>query len=461
MNRRAFRSAFLLVPSALACAAVAFVTLASFESEADAQSRGGGRSDSAAPAARGRKGVTVFQPGKVLLHAAPLPDPKDTPNAAFLKGRVGRVRKNCGARQVAPDVWVRVDCQADTKGLAKAINHASEKKLKLYSRLGSARAKSVSKAGLFAGQQAPTPQAPKAPKAPNESTQGQGAGGALEGDGEVFPDTVDHRAMGLEGPVRNQAAVGSCTAFSLAATFDNAIRRSGKTDAVSSLHIWSHYGFPSIAIAGDANMLRNVTTEAALPYSAKSACALSSDSEDDCGGAYGVTPNTADKDATLQAALKKGETQGTFQLASVERLTTPVNVDEVVAVLASGMDLWVAFKINDWDVKNGEIPDWNDWGGGHAVTLAGYRTKPSGKQFLIHNSWSSRWGDGGYAWVSEAMVKKWMYHAYKVKLNGVEQVPTLTDEDCPGDEVVDAGTGKCAKMCASDVNPRPSNGKCL
>ena len=42
---------------------------------------------------------------------------------------------------------------------------------------------------------------------------------------EVLPDTVDHRADNYEGPIKNQGAVGSCTAFSLSTVMDNAILR--------------------------------------------------------------------------------------------------------------------------------------------------------------------------------------------------------------------------------------------
>ena len=39
-------------------------------------------------------------------------------------------------------------------------------------------------------------------------------------------------------------------------------------------------------------------------------------------------------------------------------------------------------------------------------------------QFLVHNNWGTSWGDGGYGWVSEAMVQKWMNFAYKVRIDG-------------------------------------------
>ena len=88
-----------------------------------------------------------------------------------------------------------------------------------------------------------------------------------------------------------------------------------------------------------------------------------------------------------------------------------------------------------------------------AVVMSGYRSTPSGKQFLIHNSWGESWGDKGYAWVSEAMVKKFMHHAYKVKLGGAQKPKELTDDDCGPDDLVDGVTGQCAPICPDDSRP--------
>jgi aminopeptidase C len=107
-------------------------------------------------------------------------------------------------------------------------------------------------------------------------------------------------------------------------------------------------------------------------------------------------------------------------------------------------------------MKNAVIPDWGEPQSGHAVVISGYRETPSGKQFLIHNSWGTSWGDGGYAWVSEKMVVKNLYYAYKVKItNGVPK-EDLTDDDCAPDELVDLSTGLCALICSDDS--RPNNG---
>jgi aminopeptidase C len=139
-------------------------------------------------------------------------------------------------------------------------------------------------------------------------------------------------------------------------------------------------------------------------------------------------------------------------------------MEELVGVLATGADIWAALLVDGYAWSNAKmgnavIPDWSDYSGGHAIVISGYRQTPSGKQFLIHNSWGESWGEKGYAWISEAMVNKWLEYAYKVKItNGVPK-SELTDDDCAPDELVDLGTGLCAVMCGTEANPvRPNNG---
>jgi hypothetical protein len=151
----------------------------------------------------------------------------------------------------------------------------------------------------------------------------------------------------------------------------------------------------------------------------------------------------------------------------------PANPNDVAAVLATGADMWVAFSldVDNWgyqalQTNNNVIPDWTTPEGGHAVVLAGYRGMPDGsKQFLIHNSWGTDWGDHGYAWVSDRMVRQFLKSAYKVKVQSVAppspqqpQALPLTDDDCDSDELVDGVTGQCSPECPD--GSRPMNGVC-
>jgi hypothetical protein len=147
---------------------------------------------------------------------------------------------------------------------------------------------------------------------------------------------------------------------------------------------------------------------------------------------------------------------------------------------------------------NGDtISDWtgDDIVGGHAILFAGYRHVSGKRQFLVHNSWGTSWGDNGFAYVSENMVNQFLEGAYKVVVtqkgapppppppphilpirpppmpHGPNPPPPppppqppppnpnqLTDDDCGENELVDSVTGQCAAMCPDDS--RPANGKC-
>ena len=90
---------------------------------------------------------------------------------------------------------------------------------------------------------------------------------------------VDHRAQGIEGPVKDQQLVGACTAFSLSSIMDNAIRRLNQTDVVSAMHIWSRYAVPTMPSAESRNENRPIALWADYPYDQRIACRM--EQEDD------------------------------------------------------------------------------------------------------------------------------------------------------------------------------------
>jgi len=51
-------------------------------------------------------------------------------------------------------------------------------------------------------------------------------------------------------------------------------------------------------------------------------------------------------------------------------------------------------------------------GGGHAIALVGYTTTG----FIVRNSWGTDWGDGGYAYASNAYAGKAFTEAYGVSV---------------------------------------------
>jgi len=285
-----------------------------------------------------------------------------------------------------------------------------------------------------------------------------------------LPLAVDHRIEGTEGPIKQQGAVGACTAFSLSTAMDHAIRRMGRGEVISPLHVWSKYAVPMMGVAGDEVVDQRVTLEAVWPYDPAKACKLTRVPYDSCGQAYGVSSGTGDFDPQLRAERAVADASGMFRVVAVERLQTrPANIQELSAVLAGGDDVWASFWLDPRAWKSGRmkdavIPDYEVTSDtGHAVVLAGYRTLPDGsKQFLIHNSWGTSWGDRGYGWISEAMVVRFLRAAYKVRIEGgggPGPIPAPSAGGCPGGQVHDSVLGVCAAMCPS--GSPPAAGVCL
>jgi hypothetical protein len=271
-----------------------------------------------------------------------------------------------------------------------------------------------------------------------------------------LPAGVDHRAEGSEGPVKDQGAVGVCTAVSLSSAMDNAVRRMGRQDVVSALHIWSKYGVPTMGQAGDNNVDKSVALEQTWQYDPVKACKLVRTPMDSCATAYGVSSGSENFDPALKSEHANADANGRYRLVALEQLhAKPADPGEIAGVLAAGDDLWISFSVNDqaWmsrSLTNSVIPDYEVTDDtGHAVVLACYRTLPNGtKQFLIHNSWSQRWGEGGYGWISEAMVTRHTRAVYRVRVSDGAGTPSQPGQPpassgCPAGQTKDPVFGMC------------------
>jgi hypothetical protein len=369
---------------------------------------------------------------------APPPPPPSAATLTRLRA-LSTTGRRCGPHEVAPGVWVSIDCERHTP-IAGAKIHASSRKASLFRR------------GLLRPDDAAHP-----PQA--GSDRGEAA----------LPTSVDHRADGLEGPIKFQDQVGACSGFSLSAAMDNAIRRLGKTYTTSAAHVWAHYGRPSWTPAAQANAQKGIASTEAWPFSGTEACRYQfydpSPASYPCGDYYGVKQGSARNDPVAQKKITDADATGSFKMVAFDAFADhPANVSDLMATLATGVDLWVALELDIDYWRNSAlgadyaIHDCVECRESHGVTLAGYRTTPRGRQFLIHNSWGTSWGDGGYAWVSENAVKNHMW-AYKVTMAEIG-APShdLTDDDCAEDELVDSVNGECGKICPDDS--RPAGGKC-
>lgn len=359
----------------------------------------------------------------------PLPPPVYRPvNVPALLALQGRVP--CAPREVAPGTWATFDC-APFQAISRAIQYVPFIRFNFL------------------------------PTGP-------------------LPASVDHRVEGGEGPIKDQGAVGSCTAVSLSSAMDNAVRRMGRQDVVSALHIWSNYGVGQMGRAGDANVDKSITLEQTWQYDPAKACKLVRSPMDTCTTAYGVASGSESFDPALKAEHTNADTNGRYKLAAIEQLRSkPADPNEIAAVLATGDDIWISFSVNDhaWkstSLQNGVIPDYDVTDDtGHAVVLAGYRTLSNGtKQFLIHNSWSTRWGDNGYGWISEAMVSRFTRAAYHVRVTDGSGNPTKpSSSGCPAGQTKDPVFGMCIPGLpgmappgqtppAQPNQPKPAQGSC-
>lgn len=286
-----------------------------------------------------------------------------------------------------------------------------------------------------------------------------------------LPPFVDHRMTGLEGPVKDQGAVGTCTAVSLSTAMDHGVRKLGRGDVVSALHIWSKYAVGVMGIAGDQTEGERIALEGTWPYSPVKACKLLREPFDSCGKAYGVTSASGDLDPSLRAERNAANSAGRYTVLAIEQLQSrPADLDEMSAVLAGGDAIWASFWVDSdaWTSRamlpGSVLPEYERRDDtGHAVVLAGYRTVGARKQFLIHNSWGPRWGEGGYAWISDSMVMKNLRAAYKVRVGegggGPGPSPTPGPSACPAGQAPDSVLGSCASLCAS--GSPPAAGVCL
>jgi hypothetical protein len=376
----------------------------------------------------------------------PAPSVKDPLNLQHLQSMAMRPPRCNIPRQVAPNVFVHFDCYPYSR-IGIAQKHATPQKLD-FMKMGNFKWNPLAAFGALGGG----------------NVHGVAPGAPVRANAQSYPDMVDHRLNGTEGPIKDQGDVGACTAFALSSVIDNSLRRAGQNVTTSPEHLWSHYGTPTMEGAASGNLNKPITTFDALPYSGKEACELMKDPSDDCGPSYNVRPDSASSDGTLQGKLRTADATTGHRAVQFEELNVdPVDIDEIVATLASGADLWTAFNVDSSAfvssrMVNFTIPDWYIPDGGHALPVSGYRKVNGSYQFLIHNSWGASWGDGGYAWVSQAMVQKWMHLAYKVRTDVDQVTPPKTDGDCPGDQVLDSVTNKCAGICPD--KSRPANGQC-
>jgi hypothetical protein len=281
------------------------------------------------------------------------------------------------------------------------------------------------------------------------------AGGAVA---HRLPEEVDHRHENTEGPVMSQGHTVACTAFSLAAAVDHALARYlGRPGDVSPMHAWARYHKPNMALADRFNLGHGLALRSDLPY--------------DEALARRWQNGTAVPDVRL---LSTADNESVADVDHITQLTRFPG--EIKSTLAGGQDVWITLKGAHYLGKLGGrpgaqvIPDYDfrrvarGEKLGHAVVLAGYRETRSGTFYLVHNSWGTEWGDGGYAYIHERTLVRNLSAAYVVEAHPhdtrhVAHAPAYHPwVRCEGDLVPDSATGQCVPRCG-DGSPR-YNGVC-
>jgi hypothetical protein len=244
----------------------------------------------------------------------------------------------------------------------------------------------------------------------------------------ALPAQVDHRAQGLTGPVKDQNPVGACAGFALSSVMDNAIRRKGRFDVVSPLHVFSNYTRQNDLGALEGKPL---TVEPVWPMDKVKACRIASPQHGGyCESEAGVVAGSGASDPLLLSEKARADSIGGFRVDAMEYMTAK-DIDQIALLLAEGEAVWVALAFNrqawDWDsVKSGYLPYYPPQDGlGHAVVLQGYRMGPTGREFLFQNSWGPKWGLGGYLWIPDSMLRTHLLHAYRIRMSESAGAPSV------------------------------------
>jgi hypothetical protein len=271
-----------------------------------------------------------------------------------------------------------------------------------------------------------------------------------------LPATVDHRLDGFEGRTLSQGHTFACTAFALTTQIDHALGLwTGKPGDVSVMQVWARYH-----VGGDAprsNLGQAVVEDVEWPFDqARAQAWMKCKRGDD-------TCLSEDERRKLEELDKKG----IAVLEEVETLPQDDALFDVMeAKLAAGRDIGTGGKLPKQfkpvgDAGSRYIPDSADMsGGGHAFSLVGYTHVGGERYFLLKNSWGSRWGDGGYAWIHEHTLGKFAHEGVVVVVDPVSDTGLRRRKRkrgsvaaCAAEKAPDSVDGVCAPVCG-DGGPR-------
>jgi hypothetical protein len=274
-----------------------------------------------------------------------------------------------------------------------------------------------------------------------------------------LPAVVDHRKDGTEGPILDQGKTSACTSFSLVTAANHAAARFlGHPGNLSPMHAWARYHTPKMSLADNDNVGKGLADLTDFAFDPKLA-------------------NEWQHGTRVDASqLHKADREALVDITNITRLDGG-SMNEIKSALASGQDIWFAIKAAHGlahTKKNADgesnVPnfDWHSMPSsqhaGHALVLAGYEDTPHGTFYLIHNSWGTKWGTAGYAWIWEKTLRANIADAYVLQVRPTERAHSKHHPSdhkyasCSASLAPDATTAQCVPPC-EDGGPRV-NGVC-
>jgi hypothetical protein len=292
-------------------------------------------------------------------------------------------------------------------------------------------------------------------------------------DVAVLPAVVDHRVEGTEGPVRDQGNAPACTAFATATAIDHALARwGGGNPSVSVMQIWARYHSPEVVTSLTANVGQKLGPEQQWPYSVTDAISWVP-----CK-TFSRTPREGCGHPVDEARARTVASSPVGEFTEVEYIGSSADPIVLQAKLAAGQDMVITIEPPTAFVPKGKagakyVPDYAKSAGpgtGHTVVIAGYAHFAHGTYFLVHNSWGSGWGDGGFAWIHETTLRRWSLEIVAIDAEPILRGPgsrplrQRAQTTCDTGLVPDSIRGTCTPPCP-DHSPRhdgvcPVAGQC-
>jgi len=207
-----------------------------------------------------------------------------------------------------------------------------------------------------------------------------------------LPKSIDWRERGVVSPVKNQGHCGSCWAFSTTESLESHVAiETGVLFSMSPQQIASctqnpdecggtggcSGGMPQVAFDNVANYEHGITEEFQYPYNSY----------------FGKDFECSDLTNSTETPTAVATIEGYVQV-------TPNNYQELMNVVAFAGPVSIVLDASTFHSYEKGIFDGCDPNAielDHAVQLVGYGEEDDGtKYWLVRNSWSPSWGEGGY-----------------------------------------------------------------